>query len=47
MFATAAPLSEPQVLVTTVIVTAAVILPFVFCVAGGLGYFQSKTVTKS
>lgn len=45
MFASA-PLSEPQVFMSTVIVTAASIFSIVLCVVGGLGYYQSKTAAK-
>ena len=47
MFASAAPLSDSQVLVTIAIVSAAVIYPIILCVVGGLGYFKSKAAVKA
>lgn len=46
MFANA-PLSESQVFISTVILTAAVICPLILIVVGGLGCYQNCAEAKA
>jgi hypothetical protein len=46
MFANA-PLSDSQVFVSTVIITAAVICPIILIVLGGLGCYQNRAAAKA